>query len=110
MKWLVGKKRGSGAEPPVLCLYGEDGAELYRGRIDAYPFSEEEILEGSVEFFNDPCPCEIHRRAVQLRFCEELMGAVGLNRTLAFNALPEFVRRRCGGASAAQIRIETVKW
>lgn len=109
MKWFGGKKRGPGAEPPVLCLYGADGAELYRGRIDAYPFPEEAILEGSVEFFNDPCPCEIHRRAVQLRFCEELTGAVGLNRTLAFEVLPEFVRRRCGGASAAQIRIEAAE-
>ncbi|MGN0802837.1 MAG: hypothetical protein ACI4MF_09610 [Candidatus Faecivicinus sp.] len=109
MKWLAGKKRGSGAEPPVLCLYGEDGAELYHGRIDAYPFPEEAILEGSVEFFNDPCPCEIHRRAVQLRFCEELTGAVGLNRTLALDMLPDFVRRRCGGVPAVQIRIEAAE-
>lgn len=49
-----------------------DKAVLYDGLWDNLPITEEVIIEKSIEFFNDPEPCAIHRGAVQIRLLAEL--------------------------------------
>ena len=48
-----------------------DKAVLYDGLWDNLPITEEVIIEKSIEFFNDPEPCAIHRGAVQFRLLAE---------------------------------------
>ena len=57
---------------PVLYLLDSQKRVLFKDRLDFFPFPEAVILEAGLEFFNDPEPCEIHRRAVQLRLCAEM--------------------------------------
>ena len=49
-----------------------DETVLYDGLWDNLPITEEVIIEKSIEFFNDPEPCAIHRGAVQIRLLAEL--------------------------------------
>lgn len=66
----IDKKKGL---PPMLWLKDAQLRTLYHDRLDQFPFPEAVIVAASKEFFNDPAPCEIHRRAVQLRLCAEIM-------------------------------------
>lgn len=49
---------------------------LYRGPLEEIPLEEEEVLAGSVRFFDDPDPCYIHRGAVRARFTAEMEEAL----------------------------------
>ena len=57
---------------PYLTLYLGD-QEIYSGRLSDLPIQEKMILEKSVQFFNDPEPCHIHRNAVRSRLTEEIL-------------------------------------
>ena len=46
---------------------------LYDGYLKDLPLREEVILQKSVEFFDDPEPCHIHRSAVRTRLTAELL-------------------------------------
>ena len=78
--------------PPVLCLRDRNGKLLFQDRIDAFPFPEAVILAGSAEFFGDPTPCEIHRRAVQLRLCSEIEHDLPHNQDLGIDGIPQSMR------------------
>ncbi|MBQ7797428.1 MAG: hypothetical protein IJ374_12855 [Lachnospiraceae bacterium] len=56
---------------PTLELYA-GGTQIYRGSLKDIPLKEAVILEKSVEFFNDPEPCHIHRGAVRVRLTAEI--------------------------------------
>ncbi|WFR58618.1 hypothetical protein QA584_05965 [Anaerocolumna sp. AGMB13025] len=58
-------------------IYSDD-CVIYQGRWDDLPLSENIIIEKSIDFFNDPEPCYIHRDAVRVRLLAELEA--GLNR------------------------------
>ena len=45
---------------------------LFKGRIIELTLKEELIINKSIEFFNDPAPCFIHRSAVMKRLFMEL--------------------------------------
>ena len=57
---------------PSLLLM-KDGETLYDGLLKDVPLKEEIILKKSVEFFDDPEPCHIHRSAVRVRLISELL-------------------------------------
>ncbi|WMJ86578.1 hypothetical protein [Anaerocolumna sp. MB42-C2] len=57
---------------------------IYQGRWDDLPLSENIIIEKSIDFFNDPEPCYIHRDAVRVRLLAELEA--GLNHN--FQSIP----------------------
>ena len=82
------KKRAPDGRNYHLTLYGRDMSVLYAGRLDNLPLPESMILACSEEFFNDPAPCEIHRRAVALRLYGEIIEALPLNETLAIAQVP----------------------
>lgn len=92
---------------PQLILTDSEGNELYNDRLDAFPFPEEEIIRGSIEFYMDPAPCEIHRRAIQLRFCSELTMLLPPGKTLRMEDVPEFPRNYLGAMKPAYITLLT---
>ena len=49
---------------------------IYDGFWDNLPLTEEITIEKSIEFFNDPEPCAIHRSAVQIRLLAELEALI----------------------------------
>jgi len=78
---------------PVLWLYAKDGSVLYRDRLDAFPFPEAVVLSGCEKYFGDPNPCEIHRRALQVRLCAEIESILPANQKLCMDALPSVIRQ-----------------
>lgn len=56
----------------IQVIYGENQlCNVYKkGEI---PIKESVIINKSIQFFNDPEPCYIHRGAVSMRINEELM-------------------------------------
>ncbi len=94
------------ASPPVLKLYDPEMRSLYHDRLDAFPFPEALILAASKEFFNDPAPCEIHRRAVQLRLCGEMTEALPLGRTIPLEELPPLILLYCQDIHPAFVRLD----
>lgn len=58
--------------PPSLRLYDQDSL-VYDGLLKDIPLKESIILEKSVQFFDDPEPCHIHRNAVRVRLTEEIL-------------------------------------
>lgn len=42
----------------------KDGIIIFDGELYELPIKDERIISGSIEFFNDPEPCMIHRSAV----------------------------------------------
>ena len=49
-----------------------DGKVLFSGSLADLPLKEEWIIKKSVEFFNDPEPCFLHRSAVAIRLLNEI--------------------------------------
>jgi len=45
---------------------------LFSGNLEDLPLKDEWIIKKSVEFFNDPEPCFIHRSAVAVRLLHEI--------------------------------------
>ncbi len=64
-------KKSSLKALPLLRLYVESRL-IYDGLLKDLPLKEEIILQKSVEFFDDPDPCHIHRSAVRVRLVAEL--------------------------------------
>lgn len=56
----------------VLCFLDKDGRILLEKKLTALPLKEDAIIQKSIEFFNDPEPCMIHRSAVMKRIFMEL--------------------------------------
>jgi len=48
---------------------------LFSGVLEDLPLKDEWILKKSIEFFNDPEPCFIHRGAVTIRLLNEIWDA-----------------------------------
>lgn len=99
-------KRRTTAALPVLCLYDAQMKELYHDRLDLFPFPEAVILAASQEFFQDPQPCEIHRRAVQVRLSAELAQALPIGRLLSLEEMPPVLLLYCQGYHPAFVRLD----
>ena len=54
-----------------------EGRVLFSGNLEDLPLKEEWIIQKSVEFFNDPEPCFIHRGAVAVRLLNEIWDSAG---------------------------------
>lgn len=61
--------------PGEACLsfYSANRARLLASAVFDLPLRETVILEKSVEFFQDPAPCYIHRGAVMTRLYGEIL-------------------------------------
>ena len=52
-----------------------DDKALFSGDLTDLPLKDEWIIKKSIEFFNDPEPCFIHRSAVTIRMLNEIWDA-----------------------------------
>ena len=52
------------------------GKEVFRAPLIEIPLKEEVIIEKSIQFFDDPEPCYIHRGAVVTRLADEMAQTV----------------------------------
>ncbi len=55
-------------------------------------FEEDGIIRASMEFYNDPQPCEIHRAAVRNRALADLKKSCPPGRQVPVGTLPELLR------------------
>ncbi len=55
----------------VLCFLDKNERILLEKKLTALPLKEDAIIQKSIEFFNDPEPCMIHRSAVMKRIFME---------------------------------------
>ena len=75
---MFGRKK----KTAMLTLYGAAGEEVYRGPLAAWNLPEREIIRLSVQYFNDPEPCHIHRAAVcQRAYLEMIQAHLGAEKT-----------------------------
>jgi hypothetical protein len=56
---------------PRIQLFYQDCC-LYDGLVKDIPLKDSVIIEKSIQYFDDPEPCNIHRTAVRVRLTEEL--------------------------------------
>jgi hypothetical protein len=61
------ERGGSTVKNAEIRLLGREEKRIYTGRITDLPVPEDHILNKSMELFNDPAPCFIHRSAVLKR-------------------------------------------
>lgn len=69
--------RKSKKQKTYITIYSEQenkAQDYLRGEI---PIKEEAIIKKSLDFFDDPEPCYIHRGAVIMRLNEEIMETLG---------------------------------
>lgn len=59
----------------LLQISDAHGAILFYGAARDFLLPENSVLQLSMEFFNDPAPCEIHRGAVRERAFQEILHA-----------------------------------
>lgn len=101
---MFGKKKASRKAAPRLILSGRDGAQLSACPAGDYALPEKAVLSLSVEYFNDPEPCAIHRGAVHKRAMLELMEHCPVGSTISIASLPVHMREWFP-ADAAHVQI-----
>ena len=81
-----------GAQSVVLT--DANGEILFSGDIYTLPILEDVIIQKSIEFFNDPEPCYIHKGAVCVRLWREIELEVlpYEGRPVPIDQLPEVIR------------------
>ena len=55
----------------VLCIC-KNGCYLYHGSVLELPIADDQVIAGSIKFYDDPEPCMIHRSAVVSRYYMEI--------------------------------------
>lgn len=66
------KKKKTFTEQKTIVLTDSRNRTLYTGNIYSLPIRNEAIIQKSIDFFDDPEPCTIHRNAVYTRLCAEI--------------------------------------
>lgn len=75
----------------------------YDGLLEALPLCESVILQKSIQFFDDPEPCYIHRDAVRIRLLAELEQAfVPSEQTSSASSALELLRQYTGNSSVTE--------
>ena len=98
---MFGKKRRR--QTFEIELWAGD-ALIDRAPMEEFQFPEDGIIAMSVEFFNDPAPCEIHRAAVRWRALQA-MKETSAGERAPVEALESAVRAALPGeASAFRVR------
>lgn len=98
------RKKKSRRRGFTLTLLDNSACEISSCPISEYVLPEKVVLALSVEYFNDPEPCEIHRGAVHNRVMMELMEMCAPGTDCPVQSLPE-PARAWFPAEAAYVRI-----
>ncbi len=93
-----------------LVITTPSGDTAFSGDARDFILPEECVLRLSMEFFNDPAPCEIHRGAVRDRAFQEILLACGEGRKALQTIRPEIRSYLSGYATEgwAEVRREAV--
>lgn len=91
-----------------ITLLNADGTEALSCPAGELALPEPVVLQLSVEYFNDPEPCAIHRGAVHRRAMMELMEHCPMGETMAVDRLLPRLRTYFDEGVAA-IRIEEIQ-
>ena len=89
---MFGRKKVIKRQPAII-LSDENGGILYSGDLTGMAVSDELVIALSVEFFNDPTPCEIHRSAVLARVFLSIEDAFPAGTSVAIDTLEPDIRR-----------------
>jgi len=89
---MFGRKKALRRAAPRLVLLGSGGETLSACPASEYALPEKAVLALSVEYFNDPEPCIIHRTAVHKRAILELMEHCPAGSTVSTSDLPAYMR------------------
>ena len=69
------------------------GKEVFRAPLVEISLKEEKVIEKSIEYFDDPEPCYIHRGAVVARLADEMAAEAEKNGgKLSGDEIPELYR------------------
>lgn len=85
-------------------LLDEGGTVLGAWPAAQFPLPEDVVLALSVEYFNDPEPCHIHRSAVHKRAMMELMECCPVGTQVAVSSLAA-AQRRYFPEGACEVRV-----
>lgn len=85
-------KKAPKPEADIILVTDIDGNVCFRGNAAEFPLSESSIIKLSMEFYNDPSPCEIHRSAVRMRAFYEILEVCPAKEICTLNTLPDRVR------------------
>ena len=86
---MFGRKKKARRKGAELVLLDGSMREISVCPVREYVLPEKVVLALSVEYFNDPEPCEIHRGAVHNRVMMELMESIAPGTTRPLGELPE---------------------
>lgn len=86
-----------------LVMWDSDGKILFDDHLQRLRLPNEVILSMSVEFFNDPEPCQIHRGACMARAFAEIEAAC--TEKCALSDLPNRIQRFFGLYNAEHLRV-----
>lgn len=100
---MFGLKRKPHAQ--TLVLLDENGREISRCDIRDYALAEDAVIALSIEYFNDPTPCEVHRGAVHKRVIMEIQELSTSGGTVSVSSCNES-QKRFFQADVAAFRIE----
>lgn len=101
---MFGKKKAPRAAARIVLLRA-DGTQLVSCPVGEYALPESVVLALSVEYFNDPEPCAIHRGAVHKRAMMELLERCPIGSSVLLSA-PDIPIRAYFPEEAAVLRIE----
>ncbi len=90
-----------------LTVRNAENAVLAEGPLAEFPLEEEGILRSSVEFFQDPTPCEIHRAAVRSRSLAHLKKVCPPGSIIPLSSLDPLLQALFPG-NAATVQITEV--
>ena len=80
-----------------VCFIDSGGKVILEKKLTSLPLREAIVIAKSIEFFNDPEPCMIHRSAVMKRLYIEINDFLSEalqrgEKQLAWESLPEFIK------------------
>lgn len=91
----------------IVSLRDEQGENVYEDILERLSFSEDCVIALSIEFYNDPSPCEIHRSAVILRAIEEIKLACQAPEYIQIETLSDRIKRMLNAyPQARSIRVQ----
>lgn len=80
-----------------ICFMDSRGKVILEKKVTSLPLREETVIAKSIEFFNDPEPCMIHRSAVMKRLYIEINDFLSNalqseEKQLAWISMPTFIK------------------